>query len=220
MLLVASISSIASEVIRIRYAYGFCHWLRIDSSSLMPLVPMGFSSVGIRPNSIRSFRMSCFSLREFFYQSERSLRGSSCVILLVGTVFLVQPVVALGSIIIFGGFYLIVFLWIRPRSRNGSEMSCGNITLDSGKNVNQFLHGIRQCSSMGGAVISWQERSPTRRRSGKLRVRIPIYSGGTRYMIEPIAFGGLVTIVIVLALQGRPFSDIPTGSLGHGACCV
>jgi ATP-binding cassette subfamily C protein len=27
-------------------------------------------------------------------------------------------------------------------------------------------------------------------------------------MIEPIAFGGLVAIVIVLALQGRPFSDI------------
>jgi len=43
---------------------------------------------------------------------------------------------------------------------------------------------------------------------GKAQSRIPIYSGGPRYLIEPIAFGGLVAVVIVLALQGRPFSDI------------
>jgi ATP-binding cassette subfamily C protein len=43
---------------------------------------------------------------------------------------------------------------------------------------------------------------------GQAQSKIPIYSGGPRYLIEPIAFGGLVAIVIVLALQGRPFSDI------------
>jgi ATP-binding cassette subfamily C protein len=43
---------------------------------------------------------------------------------------------------------------------------------------------------------------------GRFQSQIPIYSNGPRYMIEPIAFGGLVTIVIVMALQGRPFSDI------------
>jgi len=43
---------------------------------------------------------------------------------------------------------------------------------------------------------------------GKAQSMIPIYSNGPRYMIEPIAFGGLVGIVIVLALQGKPFSDI------------
>jgi ATP-binding cassette subfamily C protein len=43
---------------------------------------------------------------------------------------------------------------------------------------------------------------------GTYQSRIPIYSNGPRYLIEPIAFGGLVAIVVVMALKGRPFSDI------------
>jgi ATP-binding cassette subfamily C protein len=37
---------------------------------------------------------------------------------------------------------------------------------------------------------------------------MPIYTNGPRYMIEPIAFGGLVGVVLLLALEGRAFSDI------------
>jgi len=37
---------------------------------------------------------------------------------------------------------------------------------------------------------------------------MPIYGNGPRYLIEPIAFGGLVTAVIWLAAHGRAFSDI------------
>ncbi len=48
MLLIASVGSIASEVVRIRYAYGFCHWLGSDYFSHMLLVPTDFSCPGIR----------------------------------------------------------------------------------------------------------------------------------------------------------------------------
>src|SRR4029077_12269312 len=37
---------------------------------------------------------------------------------------------------------------------------------------------------------------------------VPIYGNGPRYLIEPIAFGGLVAPVIWLAAHGRGFSDI------------
>ena len=37
---------------------------------------------------------------------------------------------------------------------------------------------------------------------------MPIYGNGPRYLIEPIAFGGLVVAVIWLAAHGRSFSDI------------
>lgn len=43
---------------------------------------------------------------------------------------------------------------------------------------------------------------------GKAQSKVPIFSNGPRHLIEPIAFGGLIGIVIVLALQGRHFSDI------------
>jgi ATP-binding cassette subfamily C protein len=63
-----------------------------------------------------------------------------------------------------------------------------------------MIHGRGQYF-MGKALFHSEE-------IGKAQSMIPIYSNGPRYMIEPIAFGGLVAIVIVLALQGRPFSDI------------
>ena len=129
------------------------------------------------------------------------------VILLVGTVFLVQPWVALGAIIILGGFYLIVFLLIRPRLKKiGDELGIHNIGF--GKNVIQFLHGIKTVLIHVRSSYFMERALAHSVYIGKAQSKIPIYSGGPRYMIEPIAFGGLVSIVIVLALQGRPFSDI------------
>jgi ABC-type multidrug transport system fused ATPase/permease subunit len=37
---------------------------------------------------------------------------------------------------------------------------------------------------------------------------VPIIANSTRYLIEPLAFGGLVLAVVLLALRGRDFSDI------------
>ncbi len=45
-------------------------------------------------------------------------------------------------------------------------------------------------------------------RIGHFQSKIPIYGNGPRYLIEPVAFGGLMAVVVVLALRGRPFSDI------------
>ncbi|MEX2552925.1 MAG: ABC transporter ATP-binding protein, partial [Actinomycetota bacterium] len=45
-------------------------------------------------------------------------------------------------------------------------------------------------------------------RFSRLNARIPLFQNGPRYLIEPIAFGGLVVIVIYLAVQGRDFSDV------------
>src|SRR2546430_6333781 len=38
--------------------------------------------------------------------------------------------------------------------------------------------------------------------------RVPIIANSSRYPIEPVAFGGLVLAVVVLAVRGRDFSDI------------
>src|SRR5437667_10069825 len=38
--------------------------------------------------------------------------------------------------------------------------------------------------------------------------RMPLIANSTRYLVEPLAFGGLVLAVVVLAVRGRDFSDI------------
>jgi ATP-binding cassette subfamily C protein len=207
MLLVASISSIASEVIRIRYAYGFCHWLRRRL----------FESYATRPYEF-FLRRNTADLNQklldvmTFIQSVllpvgEILTRILMVILLVGTVFLVQPVVAIAAIVFLGGFYLGVFLWIRPRAKIIGEMLWQH-NIGFGKNSHQFLHGIKTVLVHGCTRYFMDQALSHSAKIGRAQSKIPIYSGGPRYMIEPIAFGGLVAIVIVLALQGRPFSDI------------
>jgi ATP-binding cassette subfamily C protein len=207
MLIIASVGSIASEVIRIRYAYGFCHWLRQRLFESYASRPYGFflsrntADLNQKLIDVLSF------IQNVLLPIGEILTRIVMVILLVATVFLVQPWVALGAIVILGGFYLIVFLWIRPRSKRiGDELWIHNIGF--GKKVNQFLHGIKTVLVHGRGRYFMNQALSHSAQIGKAQSRIPIYSGGPRYLIEPIAFGGLVAIVIVLALQGRPFSDI------------
>jgi len=42
----------------------------------------------------------------------------------------------------------------------------------------------------------------------KMSARVPTFANGPRYLVEPLAFGGLVLIVMVLAAKGRSFSDV------------
>jgi ATP-binding cassette subfamily C protein len=207
MLVIASIGSIASEAIRIRYAYGFGHWLRRRLFQSYAARPYGFF---LRRNSADLSRRLSDVIT--FIQSVLLPMGEIItrlvmVILLVGTVFLVQPWVAIGAIILLGGFYLVVFLWLRPHTRAiGSGLQIHNVGL--WKNTQQFLHGIKTVLVHGKATYFMDRALEHSAEIGRLQSRVPIYGNGPRYMIEPLAFGGLVAIVIVLALQGRPFSDI------------
>src|SRR5216117_67545 len=42
----------------------------------------------------------------------------------------------------------------------------------------------------------------------EMYARLPIFSNSARYLVEPLAFGGLVVAVLLLAARGRGFSDI------------
>jgi ABC-type multidrug transport system fused ATPase/permease subunit len=44
--------------------------------------------------------------------------------------------------------------------------------------------------------------------AARMSARVPIIANSTRYLVEPLAFGGLVLAVVILAVQGRDFSDI------------
>jgi ATP-binding cassette, subfamily B, bacterial PglK len=207
MLVIASGGSIASEVIRIRYAYGFCHWLRRQTFKSYSSRPYTFF---LKRNTTDLYQR-LWDIQTFIYNVLLPLgeiiTRLVMVVLLVGAVFLVQPWVAIGAITVLGGFYLIVFLWLRPRARAiGDGLQKNNAGF--GKNAYQFLHGIKTVLVHGKRDFFMKEALEYSAEIGHLQGLIPIYSNGPRYMIEPIAFGGLVAIVVIFALQGRPFSDI------------
>jgi ATP-binding cassette subfamily C protein len=207
MLFVASISSIACEVVRIRYAYGFCHWLRRRLFEAYANRPYGFF---LRQNTAdlnQKLVDVVFFIQSVLLPIGEILTRVLIVILLVGTVCIVQPLVAFGAVIILGGFYLGVFLWIRPRARRIGDMFWQH-NRGFGKNSYQFLHGIKTVLVHDRSSYFLNKALDHSAQIGNAQSKVSIYSGGPRYLIEPIAFGGLVAIVIILALQGRPLSDV------------
>jgi ATP-binding cassette, subfamily B, bacterial PglK len=207
MLVIASLGSIASEVIRIRYSYGFCHWLRRRLFESYAARPYGYF---LRRNSAelnqRLWDIMTF-IQNVMLPIGEIVTRVVLVVLLVGTIFLVQPLIAIGCIIVLGGFYLTVFLWLRPQTRHiASDLQINNAGF--GKNTLQFLQGIKTIFVHERSIFFIEKALLNSAKIGRSQGAIPIFSNGPRYMIEPLAFGGLVAIVIVFALQGKPFSDI------------
>jgi len=207
MLVFASLGSIASEVLRIRYAYGLCHWLRQRLFECYASQPYAFF---LRRNSA-DLNQQIFDIQMFIQNVllpvGEILTRLVLVVLLVIGVFFVQPWVALGAVVVFGGYYLLVFLWLRPRTRAvGEGLKLHNVGF--WKNTNQFLHGIKTVLVHGKGRHFTDRALEHSERIGHFQSKVPIYSNGPRYLLEPIAFGGLMAIVVVLALQGRSFSDI------------
>ncbi len=207
MLVVASIGSLFSEVLRIRYAYGFCHWLRGRLFESYASQPYAFF---LRRNTAelnqRMFDVQMF-IQNVLLPVGEILTRLVIVLLLITAVFVVQPWVALGSAVIFGGFYLLVFVWLRPRTRsvsNGLQL----YTVGFWKNTNQFLQGIKTVLVHGRSRYFMDRALEHSARIGDFSSKVPIYSNGPRYLIEPVAFGGLMAVVVFLALRGRSFADI------------
>ncbi len=207
MLVFASLGSMVSEILRIRYAYGFCHWLRGRLFESYARQPYAFF---LRRNSAELFQR-LWDIQGFIntvlLPVGEILTRLVLVVLLVGTVFFVQPWSALGAMLVFGGFYLLVFLWLRPRTRAVSAGLQLHI-VGFGKNTNQFLQGIKTVLVHGKSRHFMNRALEHSARIGQFQSKVQIYSNGPRYLIEPVAFGGLMAIVVVLALRGRSFTDI------------
>jgi ABC-type multidrug transport system fused ATPase/permease subunit len=207
LLIIASFGSMISEVVRIRYGYGFSQWLRGRLMRSYASMPYGFF---LQRNSAdlsrKIFDIQQFTLSILLPLGEIISRVV-LIILLVSMVFLVQPIIAVGSVITLGGFYLAAFFWMRPRTRVLSEKLQFH-QAGFWKHTNQFLQGIKTVLVHGKSTYFIEEALKHSDKIGLHQSKVPIYSNGPRYMIEPIAFGGLVAIVVVMALQGRPFADI------------
>ncbi len=127
--------------------------------------------------------------------------------LLLGTLFLVQPMIALAAAVGLGAFYVTVFRLLAHKRREVNE---GLRTAFGGSfcDAQQMLGGIKPIK-----VHRAEEHFLSRfaRHSAvlaQMHARVPIVANITRYLAEPLAFGGLVLAVVLLAARERDFSAI------------
>lgn len=208
LLFLSNIVTLVGEVIRTRYGHGLGHSLRSRLMQALSVRPYGYF---LEQNSAALMQKVVFDVTQFingvFLPLLESLSRVVTLVFLLLTVFLVQPAIALGAAILFGGFYSGVFFLLRNRSH---ELGKGIREANRGTMISaqQFVSGIKPILVQGKERFFLEEFSQHSAAQARLYPWVPIFGNGPRYLIEPIAFGGLAAAVVWLAAHGRAFSDI------------
>jgi ABC-type multidrug transport system fused ATPase/permease subunit len=208
LLFLSNAVTLAGEVIRTRYGHGLGHFLRTRLMEALSARPYGYF---LERNSGALMQKLVGDVMQFitgiFLPLMECLSRLLTLALLLFTVFLVQPAIALGTAVLLGGFYGTIFLLLRRRSQ---RLGAGIKQANRGTMIaaQQFLSGIKPILVHDRTAYFTEEFARHSAAQARLYPWLPIYGNGPRYLVEPIAFGGLVAVVVWLAAQGRSFSDI------------
>jgi len=199
--------NLLSEYARTRYAGNFAHWLRVRLLRRMASQPYTYFLQ----------RNSSELLKKIFTDVVNYTNGvllplldtvarALTAVLLLATLFLVQPMIALSAAIGLGGFYLITFRLLARKRREVDENLRKHAT-GFYLEAHQMLGGIKPVK------VHRAEEHFLARFAGhsailaQMGARVAILNSA-RYLVEPLAFAGLVVAVLLLASKGRDFSDI------------
>jgi ABC-type multidrug transport system fused ATPase/permease subunit len=207
-LLLSNAVNLLAEYARTRYAHSFGHWLRVRLLRKMASQPYGYF---LQRNSGDLLKKVVGDVMNYINGVLLPLldsiaRGLAAALLLV-TLFLVQPVIALSAALGLGAFYLIIFRLFARKRREANE---GLRTSFAGsyREAQQMLGGIKPIKVHRAEEHFLSRFAGYSAIVAQMFARVPIVANSARYLVEPLAFGGLVLAVVVLAARGRDFSDI------------
>lgn len=133
-------------------------------------------------------------------------------VLLLGLVVMRDPVVALGTSLLLGGSYFLVYRFVRVRqSRHGQIVNAAS--LERQRIGLEGLAGVKELRVLG------REDEPVRLfhlafdRFGKAHAASTFMTQLPKSLIEVVAFGGIVAITLVLLAVGDVRTAIPTLAL-------
>jgi len=219
LLLVAGVIAIAglvasnavnllAEYARTRYTENFGHWLRVRLLRRMTSQPYTYF---LQRNSGELLKKILSDVASYTNGVLLPLLDTVARVftaaLVLATLFLVQPVIAVSAGIGLGGFYVIIFRLLARKRREVDE----NLRISvSGvfREAQQILGGIKPVKVHRAEEHFLNRFSRHSAVIAQTNARLPIFSNSARYLVEPLAFGGLVVAVLLLAAKGRDFSDI------------
>ena len=207
-LLLSNVVNLLAEYTRTRYAHSFAHWLRVRLLRRMASQPYGYF---LQRNSSDLLRKIMGDVMNYtggvLLPLLDSVARALTAALLLATLFLVQPVIALSAALGLGSYYLIIF---RLLARKRWETSEGLRTSFAGlfREAQQMLGGIKPIKVLRAEEHFLSRFAGHSAVAAQMSARLSIIANSTRYLVEPLAFGGLVLAVVVLAVRGRDFSDI------------
>ncbi len=200
--------NLLAEYARTRYTENFGHWLRVRLLRRMASQPYTYF---LQRNSGELLKKILSDVASYTNGVLLPLLDTVARVftaaLVLATLFLVQPVIAVSAAIGLGGFYVTIFRLLARKRREVDE----NLRISvSGvfREAQQMLSGIKPVKVHRAEEHFLNRFARHSAVIAQTNARLPIFSNSARYLVEPLAFGGLVVAVLLLAARGRDFSDI------------
>jgi ATP-binding cassette subfamily C protein len=207
-LLASNVVNLVAEYGRTRYAQNFGHWLRVRLLRRIASQPYAYflqRNSGDLLKKVIADAMN-YSSGVLLPLLDSVARGLTAALLLA-TLFFVQPVIALSAAIVLGAFYVIIFRLLARKRREANE----NLRTSVGgsyREAQQMLGGIKPVKVHRAEEHFLSRFAKHSAVVAQMYARLPVFANSARYLVEPLAFGGLVLAVLLLAMRGRDFSDI------------
>jgi ATP-binding cassette subfamily C protein len=207
-LLASNVVNLVAEYGRTRYAQNFGHWLRVRLLRRIASQPYTYflqRNSGDLLKKVIADAMN-YSSGVLLPLLDSVARGLTAALLLA-TLFFVQPVIALSAAIVLGAFYVIIFRLLARKRREANE----NLRTSVGgsyREAQQMLGGIKPVKVHRAEEHFLSRFAKHSAVVAQMYARLPVFANSARYLVEPLAFGGLVLAVLLLAMRGRDFSDI------------
>jgi ABC-type multidrug transport system fused ATPase/permease subunit len=207
-LLASNAVNLLAEYARTRYSQNFAHWLRVRLLRRMASQPYIYFLQRNSGDLLKKILgdVTNYTSGILLPLLDTVARVLTAALLLV-TLFLVQPVIALSAAIMLGGFYVITFRLLTQKRREVDE----NLRISVAgmfREAHQMLGGIKPVKVHRAEEHFLSRFANHSAVVARMSARPPIFANSARYLVEPLAFGGLVVAVLLLAARGRDFSDI------------
>ena len=133
-------------------------------------------------------------------------------LVLISLIVVVDPTVALGTVLVLGCGYMFVYRLIRARQvRLGAKMIEASLTV--GRTTLEGLHGVKELRVLGRESASTTEFKNSFAVLTETQASNQLASALPRYVIEVFAYAGIVAVTLAFVLKGQGTAPIPTLAL-------
>lgn len=133
-------------------------------------------------------------------------------LVLVGLIVMRDPLVAVGTVVLLGGGYLAVYRIVRARQGRFGQLSNEAAVLRS-RIALEALAAVKELRVLGREATAMEQFACQTEVLARTGVKAALLGAMPRYLLEVLAFGGVVALTLVLTLRGDSVSAIPTLAL-------
>lgn len=207
MLLLSNVIMLGAEMIRVRYTYGFAHWLRMR---LLRRILNNPYSYFLQRNTGELMKKASGDVGAYVSgvlgPMLEAVARLITVSFLLMTLVIINPVLAISAAIGFAVYYLLIYLFLKSRRERVSNLM-KQANRGAFREISQLLGGIKPVKVHGVEEALLDRYGHHSFTQATLRKWFPLFTNTPRYLIEPIAFGGIVAFVMFMAARGADITD-------------